>query len=260
MKPMKLKIACAFLLSCLAFLPTPATAERAYAWETAFEEGNRLFEQGQYEAALEQYQEALDFGFESWELYYNMGNACYRLVDYPKAILYYEKSLKLSPKEADTRNNLALAEQKTLDRFEPLPRFFLHAWWDKACGLLSLNGWAAAILAFFALGLISSSLYAHTRQYQRKKAGFFLCAAFSLLFVCSLAMGASQYKRLHTPYAIVMADTVNVKSSPEERSETKFVLHEGSKVKIEDRIGNYCKIRIKNGSRGWIPEQSMERI
>lgn len=248
------------LLSSLLLISGKSYSERSYAWEKAFEEGNALYEKGLYEKALEKYRQAGEFGYESWELYYNMGNSYYRLIDYPKATLYYEKALKLSPKEQDILNNLALSEQKNIDRFDPLPQIFLYNWWTGLCGIFSPSGWSAAILITLALSLFSISLYRHAGNYRSKRAGFFLSSAFIFLFCASLVLGIGQYRKLKETYAIVMDTSASVKSSPEERSETKFVLHEGSKVKIEDQVGTYRKIRIKNGTRGWIQASSLEEI
>ena len=50
-----------------------------------------------------------------------------------------------------------------------------------------------------------------------------------------------------------MTPTITVKSSPSISSVDLFVLHEGSKVKILDNTGEWEKIKIANGSIGWIP-------
>lgn len=248
------------LLSSLLLISGKSYSEQNHTWEKAFEEGNSLYENGLYEKALEKYRQCSSFGYESWELYYNMGNAYYRLIDYPHAILYYEKALRLAPKEQDIIDNLALSEQKIIDRFDPLPQFFLLKWWNGLCGIFSPAGWGTAILVTLGLSLFSISLYRHARSYRGKRAGFFLSAIFILLLCASFVFGTGQYRKLEETYAIVTETSVAAKSSPEDRSETKFVLHEGCKIKVEDQIGNYRKIRIKNGARGWIPESSIEKI
>ncbi len=247
-------------LACLLWGAFPAQAQNLRMWENAFVEGNRAYEKADYALAAKHYQTALNQGYESWEVYYNLGNTYYRLVDYPHAILYYEKALRLSPSNRDIQGNLALAEGKILDRFNPLPQIFVYAWWEKLCGMFSLKTWAWVIILAFALCLVCGGVYLQTQRADGKRAGFFLALFFALLFCGGMVLAAGQYRILHADTAVVMQASVNVKASPQERSETKFILHEGSKVRIEDQAGNFVKIRVKNGSRGWVPQECMERI
>ena len=247
-------------LACLLWGAFPTQAQNLRMWENAFVEGNRTYEKADYALAAKHYQTALNQGYESWEVYYNLGNTYYRLVDYPHAILYYEKALRLSPSNRDIQGNLALAEGKILDRFNPLPQIFIYTWWEKLCGMFSLKTWAWVILLAFALCLVCGGVYLQTQRADGKRAGFFLALFFALLFCGSMILAAGQYRILHADTAVVMQASVNVKASPQERSETKFILHEGSKVRIEDQAGNFVKIRVKNGSRGWVPQECMERI
>lgn len=249
--------ACVLLLGAFA---AQVQAQKLKMWENAFVEGNRAYEKEDYALAAKHYQTALNQGYESWEVYYNLGNAYYRSVDYPHAILYYEKALRLSPKNRDVKGNLALAEGKILDRFNPLPQIFIYTWWEKLCGMFSLKTWAWVIVILFALGLASCGVYLQTRHIEGKRAGFLLTLLFAVLFCGSMVFAAGQYRILHADTAVVMQASVNVKASPQEKSETKFILHEGSKVRIEDQAGSFVKIRVKNGSRGWVLQDCLERI
>jgi len=54
-----------------------------------------------------------------------------------------------------------------------------------------------------------------------------------------------------------MTPTVTVKSSPSEASVDLFVLHEGTKVALLDEADGWCKIKIANGSVGWLQADFM---
>ena len=54
--------------------------------------------------------------------------------------------------------------------------------------------------------------------------------------------------------AIVTAPMSGIKSSPDQGSVDKFILHEGSKVKISDRVDSWLKVTIADGSKGWVSE------
>ena len=220
------KILCTVLksLACLLLLvESQATITAQTSPDRAFENGNAFYAKGIYDSALLQYQNACQSGQEAWELYFNMGNAYYNQGKYPQAILHYEKALKLNPKQEDIRNNLALAELKIVDRFESMPTFALTKAWQNFTQMFSMPVWAALILVFM------------------------LCSLFSY------------HQSMHR-YAIVMQEAVPLQDLPEASSPSSITLHEGSKISIEDEIAPYYQVRIKDGSKGWIPIASVEII
>ena len=250
-----------FLLTAIicTFSPYPLSA-RTGIWVEAFDKGNELYAKEQYAQALEQYQITLQSGYESWELFFNMGNAHYRSGNYPQAILHYEKAARRNPKERDIQDNLTLAESKIADRFECLPAFFVTAWWLGFIKIFSATGWAIAIPVLLLLALTGLFFYLSGHTYGKKRAGFYALLIFSALCILAMVAAAGVYNDSKKEYAIVMQVSVDAKTSPEERSQTAFILHEGSKVLIEDRIGTYGKVRIKNGSRAWVPLECLEMI
>ena len=60
--------------------------------------------------------------------------------------------------------------------------------------------------------------------------------------------------------AIVFVPTVTAKSAPENRGTDLFVIHEGLKVQIKERVGDWIRIRIPDGNEAWLPANSVERI
>lgn len=249
-----------FLLTAVCALLPVLTPASASPWQDAFDKGNGLYAREDYPQALEAYETALQSGYESWELFFNMGNAHYRTGNYPLAILYYERAARLNPKEQDIQDNLHLAESKIADHFEDMPEFFATACWLGFIKTFSASGWAMAVFLFFFLSLASVFLYLSSHTYGRKRAGFYSMLVSSALCILCLCAAAGVHNEMQKEFAIVMDTSVEAKTSPEERSETKFVLHEGSKVLIEDHIAPYYKVRIKNGSRAWVPVDCLERI
>ena len=91
-----------------------------------------------------------------------------------------------------------------------------------------------------------------------RKAGFFvgllmvLALAFSVTLAIEKKNGLSRQDQ-----AIITTPTVTVKSSPSTSGVDLFVLHEGSKVKILDRSMEWNKVRIADGSEGWLQAEDM---
>ncbi|MDE5575146.1 MAG: tetratricopeptide repeat protein [Bacteroidales bacterium] len=244
------------LFGMIILLPTQA----APSYKDAFDKGNDFYAREQYAQAIEEYQTALQGGYECWEIYFNIGNAYYRSGNYPQAILYYERAARRTHRNPEIQENLRLAESKIADRFEQMPVFFANAWWNALTGLFPASVWGIGVAVCFFLVLASLCLYLIGSGYAQKKAGFYCLLLSLLLFLTSFLAAFDRHRQTQQEYAIVMQVSVDAKTSPEDRSQTAFILHEGSKVLIEDRIGAYGKVRIKNGSRAWIPLDSLEMI
>ena len=89
--------------------------------EDLFREGNSAYNQGDYSRAISYYDSIASQGVHSAELYFNLANAHYKRNAVAPSILNYEKALLLDPDNAQVLNNLAFAQNMTLDRFSPLP-------------------------------------------------------------------------------------------------------------------------------------------
>lgn len=94
------------------------------SFEGHFNLGDALFRQEKYPEALEQYAKAEQLLNANDKLrkeqldsrlaatYHNMGNALYAQQQYDKAVAAYQQSLRLNPKDNDTRYNLVKAMQQ----------------------------------------------------------------------------------------------------------------------------------------------------
>ena len=60
--------------------------------------------------------------------------------------------------------------------------------------------------------------------------------------------------------AIISSPLVNGKSSPDNSGTDLFVLHEGTKVSIEDEVGEWLEIRLSDGNIGWVQVNSLNII
>ena len=241
------------LLSLFAFMSK--AQESVDAW---FEQANAAYNMGNYDSAKIIYEKILATDMESVPLYYNLGNAYYKMHEYPLAIYYYEKALKLDPSNEEVQTNLAIANHAIVDKIEPVPQSFIVRGWRNARASLSGNQWAWCSIVFFALLLVSLFLFLRSRKVGLRKLGFFAGLVFLLAFGLSVVFAAQlKVASEKQDQAILMMPTVTVKSSPSETSVDLFVLHEGTKVSILETADGWCKIKIANGSVGWLMEDSM---
>jgi tetratricopeptide (TPR) repeat protein len=224
-------------------------------------EANQAYIDGQFNNAIALYLQIVESGHESHSLYYNLGNAYFKVHDIPSAILYYEKAWKLRPGDENTLFNLKVAQTRIIDKIDELPRPFYVDFWNTIRVMFPLHVWSVIILVFLTLTFLSAAAFLLARSILMRKAAFWFGMVFFGVTVLSGIAAWSQYHYVvKVPEAIVFDPTVHVKSSPDAGSIDLFVIHEGTKVRITDQIGEWQEVRIANGSMGWIRSSAVKRI
>lgn len=221
----------------------------------------QLFAEAKYDSAAMNYQKVLNAGYHSAELYYDYANTFYKQNEIPSAILYYEKALKLDPGNENVLFNLKLANTRIQDKIESVPQLFFVRWYVGLYNMYSVDSWAKRSLILFSVFALMSLLYFLGKNVYIRKTGFFLGLIFLFLSATGLFLtykkAASQNKQ---DAAIVFLPAVTVKSSPNTNGVDLFVIHEGTKVQIIDKVGYWAEIKIANGSVGWVETKSMQLI
>ncbi|MDR0832729.1 MAG: BatD family protein [Candidatus Symbiothrix sp.] len=231
---------------------------------TAFaqiEQGNEAYTAGDYEQAVQRYETALATNGESAAVYYNLGNAYYRLNKVAPAILNYERALLLNPSDKDTRFNLEMAKLKTVDKIDNFGNFFLFEWWNSVQNLRTSDQWGVPGIVFFVLFLVCLAVYFFSRKISYKKIAFFTgLAALILCLFANIFAYNQQQKLTNKDTAIIFAATTTIKSAPDTSGTDLFILHEGTKVKITNQLGNWREIETADGNKGWIQTNEIKVI
>lgn len=226
-----------------------------------FREGNNAYRNGDYLKAIDKYEKILNNGYNNAEIYYNLGNAYFKLKKMPEAILNYEKAMKLNPSDEDIRFNLRVANLQTVDKIEPLPMMFYEKWWQALTDWFSSAVWSALMIIFIWLGFIGLAAYLFMFSPGIKKISFFVAVISFVIAIFSFIFANTSYvHETSEESAIIFSESVYVKSSPDKESTDLFILHEGTKVKILDQVGGWTKIRLANGNVGWLKRSSIETI
>ncbi len=226
-----------------------------------FKKGVELYSASNYKGALDAWLDIYNTGYRSAALNYNIGNAYFKLNNIPGAILFYERARLLKPGDDNINYNLQIARSLVVDKFKEIPELFFVKWFDFLSLLLDTNKWAVISLISFILFLLSLSVYLYTSIYKLKVAGFWI--ALMLLITSSTTLTFSLRNKslvYDSRSAIIFSPSVNGKSSPDESGTDLFVLHEGSKVIIEDEVGNWYEIRLSDGNKGWVPSDCLSII
>ena len=228
---------------------------------TTFENANSAYNAGQFEKAVMLYKEILESGQQSAELYFNLANSYYRLNQVAESIFYFEKAKLLKPKDEDININSAFAQNMAIDAVEVLPKSQMTQWKEKIFDLLSQEGWAYFTVLLAWLLALFWGLYLLNKVPLVKRTFFVSTVVLGLLLMGSLAITfVKASNAADTTFGILFNNKIEVWAEPNKRAEVLFLLHEGTKVQMLDELQEWQKIRIANGSEGWIKDGKVRSL
>ena len=224
-----------------------------------------------YTTALSLYQQAATEYGTSATLWYNIGNTEYRLGNLGKAILAYERSLRLDPSNHDTRANLAFVKSKCIDRPADKGSFISNTT-DGIATMVSPDTWAWIAFTAFALMLASVAIYLFTSTVLLRKTGFFSAIFLTVFtaFAVIMTLRAAGIATSKTEGVIISKSAILSTSprQPKHRTEEAMLLHEGTRISIIDSVSavndttgvKWYDVRIDNSHRAWIKSTDIEII
>ena len=238
----------------MMMLPMPLQAVTKDNADTEYKKGN-------YQQAIKDYEELLQKGVSA-DLYYNLGNAYYRVDNITKAVLAYERALLLSPGDEDIRFNLQMARSKTIDKITPASEMFFVTWYKALVNLMSVDGWAYVAIGSLLLLILFVLAYLFSERIWIRKVGFFCGIVSLVLFVLANVFAIQQRSQLsNRTGAIVTAPSVSVKKTPGHSAQEECVLHEGTRVEMTDKsMKGWVGISLADGREGWIESTKIEEI
>lgn len=244
----------AILLSAHAYSMTPVEADSLVS------QAARTYADGDPATALLLY-DSVASTFASAPLFYNIGNCHFKLNDIPHAILFYERALLLSPGDADIKANLELARQQVVDRVNELPLFTLGSSWSAMRGGRDPDQWARRALWACLITFVVLALAFLIRQRIIRRMLFVGSAIFFLTTLLSIAFAAYRHSEVvNRSAAIIMAPKVDARSEPRTEGTKLFVLHKGTKVTVLKEEDGWSEVQLANGTVGWMPPSTLERI
>ncbi|WP_044404817.1 tetratricopeptide repeat protein [Lacinutrix sp. Hel_I_90] len=229
--------------------------------EVVFDQANTLYNEGKFAEALDKYETILKGNQHSAELYFNIANAHYKLNHIAPSIYYYEKAAAMAPKDEEIMNNLAFANNMTIDAIENIPETSISKTLNKIKNVFSFDGWALLSVISVVLFVLLYLAYYFTFETGKKRL-FFTGSVLSIfLTFTALAFTFHTYNvAKNNKPAIVFAQEAQVTSEPNSRSVEAFVLHEGTKVQVLDTVSHWKKIKLSDGKTGWIPETDIKLL
>lgn len=231
------------------------------ALQDSLVKGNQFYSSGKYAEAAKAYEGIAAKGYESFELYYNLGNALYKSGNITFAILNYERALKLSPTNEDARFNLEMAKRQVVDNIDLLPEPGFIRWWHELISSRPADSWGTQSLVSFFLFLTFFALFLFATTIRNKQFAFWFAIAALSYCLLTFSFGSAQRSKfVHHNSGVITERSVRMKGSPSESGTELFILHEGLSVQITDKLGDWIEIRLADGNKGWIKESALIRI
>ncbi len=230
-------------------------------------EADSAYMNDDFTTAVALYEEAIAELGPSAERFYNLGNAYYRAGHTGRAIVNYERALRLDPANRDAAENLEFVNSKITDRLETY-QSVVGTTTDKLSGIFSSNAWAWLSLTLFVITLAGAGCYMFGNAILLRKIGFFgagitllLCIATGILARRTMSKATASDQAVVTTPSVMLSTNPR---TPKDRSEEAVLLHEGTKIRLVDSIysesSKWYKVNIGDNNRAWIQADAVEII
>lgn len=235
------------------------------------EQGDSAYTADDFQRAAELYTNAAETEGTSSALFYNLGNTYYRMGQLGRAILNYERALKLDPTNEDARANLAFVNSRIIDRAGDRGSVMSKIVDDTVTSAHS-NTWSWLAIGCFTLLLIAIAVYIFSDNIALRKVSFFGGLALLALTIAGIVLAViAADKATSTERAVVIAPSTQLSTSPrppKDKTEQAILLHEGTVVEIIDSVATpadtanpvWLDVRVDNVNRAWISKSDTERI
>jgi hypothetical protein len=223
-----------------------------------FADGNAAYLSGEVSRAVSAWEALASEGLLSPELETNLGAGYLRQGKRGLAALHFERALFLDPGDDDARADLVEVRRVNVDRLEGAEEGGTEALLRL---LAPLPGTAAAV----ALVLLWSSAWvllgARVLFAAPRWTAFTSAACFALaLFAGLVTWGAASARHLALQRAVVVAPAAPAREGPGEKNASRFEVHEGTTVRVEDEEGGFRRVKLANGLTGWVPAAAVEMV
>ncbi|MEO1417481.1 MAG: tetratricopeptide repeat protein [Bacteroidota bacterium] len=222
----------------------------SFSWAQSLTSGNNAYASKDYTKAIEIYESLLQEGKTAPELHYNLANAYYMNQELGQSILHYEKALKIQPNYEDAKFNLNIARNQIIDRIEQIPSFFLTAWFGDVYRGTSAGKWSIGALLGIWLSLIAAVTLVILRDPRHKRLSFYVGVTGAIIGIGMLTLSLMRIQTQQEQHeAIVLASNAYVKDAPNGSTDL-LLLHEGTKVKLLEQLGEWSQIEISGVAIG----------
>jgi tetratricopeptide (TPR) repeat protein len=224
-------------------------------WEELFFRANEAYQEARFQEAVDGYSQLIRSGHESGHLFYNLGNAYFRLNELGWAILNYERARLLIPRDADLNFNVRYARDQMQDAVaETQGLMNTTFFWLDTFNLYELFwGFAVLNVVFWAILV--------TRLFVRPDWIFYpLLIVLIVWFIAGLSFGLKWYQVYTDERAVIVQEEISVLAGPDINDTVLFKLHAGTEVCHERSEDGWSLVSLPDKKRGWVKKEAIEPI
>ncbi len=238
------------------FFPlAPGITAEDQQWEEIFFRANKAYQEGRFHDAIDGYSQVLRSGHGDGHLYFNIGNAYFRLGDLGQAILSYERARLGLPRDADLNFNFRYARDQLKDAVPQSQGFIsMTFFWLDALNLDELF-WGFAVLNILFWGVLLGRIFIKSEW-----AYYFSLLLLIFWLTSGVSFGLKWYQMNTDHRAVVLQPELSVLAGPDIRDTVLFKLHAGTIVHVERSEDLWHLIRLPDKKRGWVRSDAVERI
>jgi tetratricopeptide (TPR) repeat protein len=221
--------------------------------DAQFAKANQEYAQGHFKQAIDGYEELIRSREWSANLFYDLGNAYFRVGDFGHAILNYERALALEPHHPETQANLRIArdEARALELQSSWPERYLQF------ATVNQDTIAAAIAFWLGAFCLAALIFSRRRSARVMALSIFAWSFFALLVTTVFWIDNGNKGRA---LAIITGSGVEARLATADNANSVLALPPGSEVKIASERGDWVYATLPNNLRGWIPAKSVETV
>lgn len=255
--------------------PIATAADNRTEADSSWEKGIKAYADREYDQAVEEFEEVVERGFATADTYYNLANAYFKLGqtqssasgtgfangELGRAILNYQRALKMDPLMEDAAYNLDLAVDYTNDT-ESVPEGMISGVWTSLRDSFTSNTWTIVSLIALTLTLAHVLIYLLSHRVTLRKVAFFAAILLFIAFVLTtwLAISQRSSQESHDRAVVICNSTTAVHASPDSSSKIIREPSQGVTLTITRALGEWYEVMFADGEKGWIPSSYIERI
>lgn len=246
-------------ISFIAWRGSAAEEDSYFNPYLTFKRAGQLYAESHFEEAIKDYQKIIEHGYGSGNLYYNLGNAYFKIGSLGQAVLNYERAKRLIPYDSDLRSNLeyaiSLIEEPPMDR----ARLWLNRRMRNLLDSFTIDGLTKLINIIYLSVILLLTALIFKKHLRRLILD--VVAVLAVVFMVALTLLSINICRIeYMRSAIVLAKEVNARFEPRENATVHFKLYAGSRISLIKTRDDWSQIKREDGKIGWVEASSYERI
>lgn len=228
--------------------------------EQIFIGANESLRMKNYNDAIQSYESILGMGYYSSDLYYNLGNAYFRIDSLGLSIWAYKCAEKLSPRDGDIAHNISVAQAINNHKLDMPKSYIPIKYYHILRNSMTLKEWLTFGSSIFFIYSIINLLFNKKEIFMSQ-----LNIVPNFILLLSLLVHLvvlDNYLSVHKPKrGVVISDFVDANSEPFYGNQTiLFRIYEGRVIDILENNGGWYYINLIDGKRGWVPSKSIRNI